>query len=177
MRTISSCFGRSRPGSGRPVGRWWRRALTTAGREDGAIAVEFALLAPLLLIIVFGIIQFGYAFYIQISMTNSVREAARALAVGSANVGGASTCATANTGTAEAVACTGLAGLFVTDFTITACSPTNNNASLCPLNTDVGVWMTIPRSSIALGDLLGFFDTGNMSAYAIMRIEGGGRAP
>ncbi len=172
MRTIGSCFGKARPGARGPIGRWWRRALAGIRRDDGGIAVEFALLAPLLLIIVFGIIQFGYAFYIQINMTNSVREAARALAVGSANVGGASTCAAANTGTAEAVACTGLAGLFVTGFTITACSPTNNNATLCPLNTDVGVWLTIPRSSIALGDLLGFFDTGNMSAYAVMRAEG-----
>lgn len=43
----------------------------------GASAVEFALLLPFLLMIVFGIIEFGFIFNTQISLTQAVREGVR----------------------------------------------------------------------------------------------------
>jgi TadE-like protein len=46
-------------------------------REDGAAAVEFALLLPLLLMILFGVIEFGFVFYNQEVITNASREGAR----------------------------------------------------------------------------------------------------
>jgi Flp pilus assembly protein TadG len=51
-------------------------------REDGASAVEMALLAPLLFILVFGIIEFGLAFLQVQSIKTGVREGGRAAAVG-----------------------------------------------------------------------------------------------
>ena len=51
-------------------------------REDGAAAVEFALLLPLLVLLLFGFIQFGTAFNTRIQATNAAREAARAAVVG-----------------------------------------------------------------------------------------------
>jgi Flp pilus assembly protein TadG len=45
--------------------------------EKGAAAVEFALLLPLLMMIVFGIIEFGFALYRQSVLTNASREGAR----------------------------------------------------------------------------------------------------
>lgn len=45
--------------------------------ERGASAVEFALLLPLLMIILFGIIEFGMALYRQAILTNASREGAR----------------------------------------------------------------------------------------------------
>jgi len=51
-------------------------------REDGASAVEMALLAPLLFILVFGIIEFGLAFLQVQSIRTAVREGGRAAAVG-----------------------------------------------------------------------------------------------
>jgi Flp pilus assembly protein TadG len=54
-------------------------------REDGASAVEMALLAPLLFMLVFGIIEFGLAFLQVQSIKTAVREGGRAAAVG-ANV-------------------------------------------------------------------------------------------
>ena len=45
--------------------------------ESGAAAVEFALLLPLLMMIVFGIIEFGLALYQQAILTNASREGAR----------------------------------------------------------------------------------------------------
>lgn len=45
--------------------------------ERGASAVEFALLLPLLMLILFGIIEFGLALYQQAVLTNASREGAR----------------------------------------------------------------------------------------------------
>lgn len=50
--------------------------------DDGASAVEFALVVPLLLLIVFGIINFGVLFSQQLSLNNAVREGARRAVVG-----------------------------------------------------------------------------------------------
>jgi Flp pilus assembly protein TadG len=46
-------------------------------REDGAALVEFALLLPLLMMILFGIIEFGLVLYNQEVITNASREGAR----------------------------------------------------------------------------------------------------
>ena len=52
------------------------------GRDDGAAAVEFALLTPLLFMILFGILAFGIAFLHVQSIRTAVREGGRAAAVG-----------------------------------------------------------------------------------------------
>jgi Flp pilus assembly pilin Flp len=50
--------------------------------EEGAAAVEFAFLLPLLVLLLFGFIQFGLALNTRIQATNAAREAARAAVVG-----------------------------------------------------------------------------------------------
>jgi len=52
----------------------WRRARTL--RRGGAV-VEMAVVSPLLLMILLGIVEFGYVFMMQQSITNAVREGAR----------------------------------------------------------------------------------------------------
>jgi Flp pilus assembly protein TadG len=47
-------------------------------REAGAAAVEFGLILPLLLILLLGIMDYGYLFFVQLSVTNAAREGARA---------------------------------------------------------------------------------------------------
>jgi Flp pilus assembly protein TadG len=47
-------------------------------REEGAAAVEFALVLPILILILFGIIEFGFALYNKEVITNASREGARA---------------------------------------------------------------------------------------------------
>lgn len=47
-------------------------------RERGASALEFALVLPVLLIILFGIIEFGLLMYNKQVLTNASREGARA---------------------------------------------------------------------------------------------------
>lgn len=54
-----------------------------AGGEDrGAAALEFALVVPVLLLLIFGIIEFGLAFQAQLALTHGAREGARLAAVG-----------------------------------------------------------------------------------------------
>ena len=45
--------------------------------DDGAAAVEFALIVPFLLLLVFGIIQFGLVFAQLLALNNASRQAAR----------------------------------------------------------------------------------------------------
>ncbi|WP_309050701.1 TadE/TadG family type IV pilus assembly protein [Streptomyces sp.] len=49
--------------------------------ERGAAAVEFALVLPMLLFIMLGIIEFGRAYNTQISLTHAARETARYMAI------------------------------------------------------------------------------------------------
>jgi len=50
--------------------------------EKGASAVEFALVVPIFLMLVFGIFQFGIAFNNWIALTHAAREGVRLAAVG-----------------------------------------------------------------------------------------------
>jgi Flp pilus assembly protein TadG len=51
-------------------------------RDRGAILVEFALIVPILVILLVGIIEFGRAYNTQIALQGAAREGARALALG-----------------------------------------------------------------------------------------------
>lgn len=57
------------------------RSRVEAESDRGAAAVEFALVLPLLLLIVFGIIDFGRAYNMQISLSQGAREGVRVLAL------------------------------------------------------------------------------------------------
>jgi Flp pilus assembly protein TadG len=50
-------------------------------RQEGAAAVEFAIVASLLFMLIFGIIDFGFAFHAWNNTANAAREGARRAAV------------------------------------------------------------------------------------------------
>ena len=50
--------------------------------ERGAAAVEFALVCPLLLMLLIGMVEFGRGYSAKISITAAAREGARAVALG-----------------------------------------------------------------------------------------------
>ena len=87
-------------------------------RERGATAVEFALLLPVLLLLLFGIIDFGRALNAQITLTQAAREGARLAALGQSS-------STVQTRTQAAA--TGLSPVTVTVTTS------------CPVNAGAGV--------------------------------------
>jgi Flp pilus assembly protein TadG len=56
-----------------------------AKKEDGAAAVEFALIVGLLAILVFGLLEYGLAFWQVQNLRAATREGAREAAVGGSN--------------------------------------------------------------------------------------------
>ena len=70
-----------------PVFRPWLLRVRSLGRtklasdESGATAVEFALLLPVLCLLLFAIIKFGVAFNNYIQLTNAAAAGSRALAI------------------------------------------------------------------------------------------------
>jgi hypothetical protein len=58
------------------------RLRQAAGREEGAAAVEFALIVGLLAMLVFGMMEYGLAFWQLQSLRAATREGARVAAVG-----------------------------------------------------------------------------------------------
>ena len=52
------------------------------GVDSGAAAVEFAMILPVLLLLIFGIIQYGYYFFAAQNGSSVLREATRKVVVG-----------------------------------------------------------------------------------------------
>jgi Flp pilus assembly protein TadG len=83
--------------------------------ERGAAAVEFAIVLPVLMAILFGVIEYGRVFFIQNSITNAARVGARTMVIESAaGLAGAAGDAQAKAAAAAAVSPVGTA--------VTACS-------------------------------------------------------
>lgn len=133
--------------------------------ERGANAVEFAIVVPVLLLIVLGIIQFGMILFTYNNMVQAAREAARTLAVQETTAAEAQQIALNNLG---------FSGL---TFTITACAPViaagGGPPCVAPLDptSDVSVTITVPLSEATLVDILGLFSTGDLEATVTMRKE------
>jgi Flp pilus assembly protein TadG len=73
--------------------------------ERGAAAVEFALVMPLLFLLVFGIIEFGFIFNKELSVTHSAREGVRVYALNGSGAA-AQTFAQGASGMSPAPTCT-----------------------------------------------------------------------
>lgn len=104
-------------------------------RERGAAAVEFALVLPLLLTLVLGIIEFGHLYNAQIVITNAAREAARTMAV------------TNNSSTAAAAAQAVATG-YTINVTVGAC--TSGAEVMANVTSGVGLitgsWLGLPST-------------------------------
>lgn len=55
--------------------------MKTQRRERGAAAVEFALVLPVLLVLVLGIVEFGRAYNVQTTLSLAAREGVRTMAL------------------------------------------------------------------------------------------------
>ncbi len=112
--------------------------------------VEFALVLPVLVIFVFGIIEFGRAYNARIELTSAVREGARAVALGGDGA------------TATAAVKTGAPGLNANLITVTVLTP-------CPAGPNGTVQATYPFSHA-----IPFLPTGTwtLTAKGVMRCGG-----
>ena len=131
--------------------------------ERGAAAVEFALVLPMLLTLVFGIIEFGRVYNIQTSITAAAREGARAMALDNNPV-------TAVT-TAESAAApysVANAQVSVTTSNVPASTPLNTCPTSNTTNALVKVTVTYPVTL-----LTGWFGTSiTLHGTGVMRCNG-----
>ena len=105
--------------------------------EDGVASVELALVLPVLLLLVIGMVRFGVAFNAKIEMTGAAREAARYVI---ANQGSANVVANARTAAKHASP-----GLNLTDAEITITNVTAGG-SVCATAAPYGhIRVTITR--------------------------------
>jgi Flp pilus assembly protein TadG len=64
-----------------------RRAYKVPGkRARGAAAVEFAVILPVLFLLVFGVMEWGYYFFVETTVLNAAREGARAGSVATSDI-------------------------------------------------------------------------------------------
>lgn len=108
------------------------------GRTDrGAAAVEFALVVPFLLLIVFGIVNFGFVFAQQLSLSNGARQAARYAVVDGP------TCAQIRTEGRNSGATIGMTGADVPVPVVTGCADDGTKpCASTPRGTNITVTMT-----------------------------------
>jgi hypothetical protein len=60
----------------------YRQMVNKGISENGSSSVEFALILPVLILLLFGIIEFGFVFNNYLAITHAAREGARLAAVG-----------------------------------------------------------------------------------------------
>lgn len=96
--------------------------------DFGVAAVEFALILPLFLILVFSLIDFGRIFFVQVSITSASREGARLSALYSAGIPTPQNVVDlVNSAAPNAASLAQLSSSAVLTITQSSCSPTISN--------------------------------------------------
>jgi Flp pilus assembly protein TadG len=125
--------------------------------EHGQAVVEFAVILPVLLLILFAILQFGVVFNNYIQVTAAAREGARKASVSRAL--GTSAAETAATAAAKAAA----PGLKQSSITVSY-----PNSPTFAQGSDVSVTVTYPYSISLMGIIA---KSGTLSSTTTMRVE------
>src|SRR4051794_40211413 len=86
VRDRMTAPGQSTTGGGLVLAVLSRRG-PSPGPDQGAVAVEFALLLPLLMMFLFGIIQYGYGLFQLQAITSAVSEATQKATTGISDCG------------------------------------------------------------------------------------------
>lgn len=137
---------------------------TIVKHQDGQAMTEFAIVLPVLLLILFGIIQFGIVFNNYIDVTSSARQGARTGAV-SRSLG----CSGEQTAITQAAQSAGTS-LNTSNMTVTS-----NISALCTANggsVPQGGALTVTVSYPYSISLLGLVvSSGSLSSSSTMRIE------
>lgn len=125
-------------------------------RHRGIATMELALVMPILVLLVFGLIEFSTIFFVRQSMLNAAGDAARKLSISDG----------LSTSEAEQVAYERLASINA-NFNVTATEqPAFINGQF-----DAVVEITVPREDISLGLPLGFGREGNIAVRVVMLKE------
>ncbi len=133
--------------------------------EDGVAAVEFALILPVLLVLVFGIINYGILLYDQAVITNAAREGAR---WGAINTSAAISCSGTAAGTGNPCQ---IANNYTHANLITFGSSANSSASATGAGTSgTTVTVTVTYQFSEIGWIVGSA-VNNLTSTAVMYHE------
>jgi len=143
-------------------------------RERGQSLVEFALVLPIMMILIFGIIDFGMGLRSYISLTNATREGARYAAVGNEAGAYPTDCDGSTTTSVIGRVCVAMEGLNLSNVgSVSVAYPSGQTPGAeVVVSADYTYDFITP-----LGDLIGFFsggsfpDTLNLSTTTDMRLE------
>jgi Flp pilus assembly protein TadG len=135
------------------------RNRATIAQEDGQAAVEFALVLPILCMLLLGIAQFGVAFNHYLTLTDAVRAGARQAAVSRP----VATPVAATESKVRAAA----TGLTSTDLLVTVTDPSGTPATWDP-GSDVKVTASYPYAIDLLGVVVA---SGRLSSSTVERVE------
>jgi Flp pilus assembly protein TadG len=121
-------------------------------RRKAAILLEFALIFPILLILLLGMLEFSTVYFVRHAMLHAAREAARGYAIGEFD-----------SAQAQAFAANALPGIQI-DFTVEV-SPDPSS--------DVERWVQIsaPMNQASLGDPLNVLNAQDLTVRVSMRRE------
>ena len=134
--------------------------MTMSRDERGAAAVEFALVAPLLVLLIFGIAEFGRAYYVQTMVSGSAREAVRVMALQD------------DPSAAIAAARSAASPLQLTDVVVTTSSTTTANRCTVPGGTGLPPTATV-RITYTTSFITGLIGSGvTLRGTGVMRCGG-----
>ncbi len=131
-------------------------------RRRGAAAVEFAVVAPFLFLMVFGSIEFGRAMMAKELLANAARQGARAGAIAGKSDSDIASVVTTS------LSSTGIAGASAPTVTVNGNSV---NASTAATGDQVAVTVSVPVNSITWLPVSWFLSNTTLSETAVMRRE------
>jgi Flp pilus assembly protein TadG len=133
-----------------------RNCCTKCGRR-GAALVEFAIVAPVVILLVFGMIEYGRVAMVKQSLTNATREGAREAVLDGATVGGVKT----------------VVNSFLTTCRISGATVTvsPDPLSAAKFGDKITVTVQVPFSSVTWLPTPQFFAGKTLSASTVMRRE------
>lgn len=139
-----------------------------SGQDKGAVAVEFALVVPVFVMLVLGLFEFGRAFNIQVSLSEAARESVRYAAVHSADAD-----FTVGAAQAAGVAAAPTVPLQKTDVVISFRNPDSSSAGSCAAGVNVISTVTYRTGFLTgLEKLIGVSQPFTVNGKGVMRCGG-----
>jgi Flp pilus assembly protein TadG len=139
------------------LARWF---IGRCSDDAGASAVEFAIIAPVMLMLVFGIFEFGRFFWTQNALQYAVEETARQSLRSTPAI---SDCATSVANTAAVT--TNLVALKASSATVTLASATVTGSSLATQPKVCTITITYPFSFLGLAGFSAAFNATGVAAF------------
>ena len=131
-------------------------------REGAQSLVEFAIIVPLFMIFVFGLIDFGFGLKAYITVSSSTREGARYAAVGNPAGPSFTSCTAATPTTVIGKVCSTMTGVQKSDIqSITvSCSPSCVSGNTVSVSSSYNYHYITPIKAI-----INFISAGSMPSY------------